>query len=82
MQDITFMELNNREKKLFLDILGFEVDKKGLVVEKESKKPCICPITDEQVYFKNASILPSSTIIINTSALTLAEYFSRFLEKE
>lgn len=82
MGEITFFELNDEEKKLLLDTLGFEVDKKGIIVEKESKKPCLCPITDGQIYFENASILPGSTTIINTSPFTLTEYFSKFLEKE
>ena len=82
MQDITFVELTNEEKKLLLDILDFEINKEGIIFEKGTGKPYICPITEERVHFKNASILPGSTVIINTSALTLAEYFSKFLEKE
>ncbi|MBU3902430.1 MAG: hypothetical protein KKE04_03570 [Candidatus Thermoplasmatota archaeon] len=82
MEDIAFFELEDEEKKLLLDTLGFEVNKKGVIVEKESKKPCLCPITDKMVHFENASILPGSTTIINTSPFTLTEYFSKFLEKE
>lgn len=82
MQEIRFLDVNDDEKKLLLDILGFEVSEDMVIIEKKTKTPYICPITKKKVRLEDASILPGSTIIINTSAITLSEYFSRFLEKK
>ena len=74
---IEFVGISDNEKTMILDILGFEVDKEGLIISKKNKKPHICPISKEKVFLKNASILPwNSNIIINTSALTISEYLS------
>lgn len=76
---VEFIDIPEDGKKMILDILGFEIDRDGLIISKANKKPHICPISNEKVHFKNASILPwNSTIIINTSALTMSEYFSEY----
>lgn len=80
MKEIEFLEISNEEKKVLLDVLGYDVDEKGLIISREKKVPHICPYTKREVFLDNASILPGSTIIINTSALSLSEYISKNLE--
>lgn len=79
--EISFIELNDAERKALLDVLDYEVDEEGFVVNKRTKKPHICPFSNTKVPLSSSSILPGSTVIINTSALTLSEYFSRYLEE-
>lgn len=79
--EISFIEMNDTERELLLDILNYEVDKEGFVVDKRTKRHHICPMSNTKVRINDSSILPGSTIIINTSALTLSEYFSRYLEE-
>ncbi len=79
--DISFVEMNDAERKLLLDILDFEIDEEGFIVDKKTKRHYICPLSKTKVPISSSSILPGSTIVLNTSALTLSEYFTRYLEK-
>ena len=80
--DVTFTDINIEQKTALMDILGYYVDEKGIIFDKKTKMQHICPITDESVSIDNASILPGSTIIINTTELSLSEYFTDFFEKK
>ncbi len=79
--EIKLMKLGLEEKRVLLDILGYEVNEDGVILDKKTKKEHRCPITGDIVFIENASILPGSTVVINTSALSLAEYFTRYVEK-
>ncbi len=78
--EISFIEINEQEKKLLLDILDYHVDDEGFIVDKKTNKHYICPLSKTKIPLSSSSILPGSTIILNTSALTLSEYFSRYIE--
>jgi hypothetical protein len=77
---IEFLSISDDEKKVLLDILGYDIDDSDLIIKRDTQKPHICPITKREVYLKDASILPGSAIVINTSAISLAEYISEYLE--
>lgn len=79
--EISFIEVNNEEKKLLLDILDYGVDEEGFIIDNKTKKHHICPFSKTPVSISDSSLLPGSTVIINTTALTLSEYFSRYLEE-
>lgn len=79
--DVKFENINIEQKTALMDILGYYVDEKGIIFDKKTKMQHICPITAESVSIDNASILPGSTIIINTTELSLSEYFTDFFEK-
>ena len=81
-RDIDFIDLESEEKALLLEVLGFSVDQEGYVYDELLKERHICPYTKKEVLFENASILPGSTIIINTSALTISEYITEKIEKK
>jgi len=76
-----FLNLNAEQKLVLLKALDFDVDSRGFIVESANKK-VICPYSKMPVKLENASILPGSTIIINTSLITLSEYISEYLESE
>jgi len=75
-----FIKLSEEAKKVLLDFLGYKVDENGIVLSKDTNQPHICPYTGEPVRFDAASIMPGSTVVFNTSILTLAEYFSEHIE--
>ena len=75
------LRLNDQQRIVLLDFLGYAV-KDGIVVSKGTEKPHICPYTEEPVRFKDVSVMPGSTIIFNTTALSLAQYFSEHPEGE
>lgn len=79
--EVEFLNLGLEEKNLLLDILGYHVDENGLIYDKETHEEHICPITNEVVFIENASILPGSTVVMNTTKVSLSEYFSKYLEK-
>lgn len=76
-----FLSLDNDEKKILLESLGYSVDSEGYVRDLNGKIH-LCPYTNGKVKFENASILPGSTVIINTSAFTLSEYVTEYLEDD
>ncbi len=79
-KEINFIELDDDKKMVLLDILGFSV-KNGVLINKESRKAHICKFTNTEVTFENASILPwNSSIIVNTTPLSLSKYFSEYKE--
>ena len=83
MPELIFSNLaNNEEKKFLLESLGYEIDCNDFVLDGKTKKLHICPITKKPVKLENASVLPGSTVIINTNAMTLSEYFARYLKEE
>lgn len=79
--EIKFQGIGYEEKKVLLDILGYEVGEDGLILDKLTKKEHMCPITKEVVFIENASVLPGSTVVIRTTEFSLAEYFTEFVEK-
>ena len=80
--EIEFLDLSPEEKILLLDVLGFSIDKEGYIYDLLLKERHICPYTKKDILSQNASILPGSTLIINTSALTISEYITDKLEKK
>ena len=82
VQEFKVTHLNDENKKLLLDFLGFTIDADNLVVDKSNNKRVICPYSNKYVHLSNASVMPGSTIIINTSPYTLSCYISEFLKGE
>lgn len=76
-----FLKLDDNQKLILLKALDYDVDEEGFVIDS-NKKNVICKYTNQPVHFNTASILPGSTIIINTSLLTLSEYVTEYLESD
>lgn len=76
----TFLKLSEKEMRVLFDALGYDVRKDGFVYEKDTDKKVLCHYTQEPLDFQKASILPGSTILINTSLITLSEYVTEFAE--
>lgn len=79
--EIEFEDIGLEEKALLLDILGYDIDDDGVIFNKETREQHVCPVTNELVTINSASILPGSTIIMNTTELALSEYFMDYVEK-
>ena len=65
--------------------MGYGTDEEGYVIEFKAadgsqNKRALDRYTGDPVKLKNASILPGSTIIIDTNSFSLAEYFEEFRE--
>ncbi len=80
IEEFEFTNLSESRKKLLLQLLGFQVDEEGFIVQ--SGKRHLCPYTKEYVQFEEASILPGSTVVIKTSPYTISSYISDYLTLE
>lgn len=83
MKNTKIINLTDEQKVVLLDAIGYGTDEEGYVVEFNSadgvqNKRVLDRYTGEPVKLKNASILPGSTIIIDTNSFSLAEYFEEF----
>jgi hypothetical protein len=77
----SFIRLDDDPKKLLLEALGFGIDSEGFVIKSETGIRERCRYTGKQILFKDASVLPGSTVIINTSLITLSQYILDYLEE-
>ncbi len=75
-----FDRLDENENRVLLKALGYDINEKGFVVEEHTKNLIWCRYTNKPVKFDEASILPGSTIIINTIPISLSSYIEEFLE--
>lgn len=69
--------LSNEEKKLLLEVLGYKVTEEGIILNANNEE-VICPFTKKVVRLETASLMPGSLIIMNTTPLTLSEYFYQY----
>ena len=69
--------LSKEDKKILLEMLGYNVDKEGFVISLNNER-MICPFTNGPVSLEDASIMPGSLIIMNTTPVTLSEYFYQY----
>lgn len=74
-----FLSLSDEKKKILLKALGYSVDINDYVIDENGKR-VLCKYSGVEIPFINASILPGSTIIINTSPYTLSKYLEEYLE--
>ena len=79
IEEVHFEKLTEDKKLILLKALGYDVNENGFILN-DKKKYHICPYTNMRVLFKNASILPGSVVIINTSSLTLSEYITDYVD--
>ena len=72
--------MKEEQKKILLKALGYGINEHGFIIEENTKKIVWCRYTNKPVKFDQASILPGSTIIINTTPIALSSYIEEFLE--
>lgn len=65
------------DKKILLEILGYTIDEEGFILSTD-KDRAICPFTNTHIKLETASIMPGSLIIMNTTPVTLSEYFYQY----
>lgn len=75
-----FISLSTEKKKVLLTALGYRIDIQGFIIDENNNR-VICKYSGVEVPFANASILPGSTIIINTTSYTIAKYIEEYLEE-
>ncbi|MBI5797391.1 hypothetical protein HZA98_00620 [Candidatus Woesearchaeota archaeon] len=75
------VELDLKDRKKALELLGYSISTDGFVLD-ENFKEVICKYTKEKVHIKYAAILPGSLLIINATPLSMANYFLDYPEDE
>ncbi len=71
--------LTSDEKKVILETLGYGINGNGKLTTQMGKLH-ICPITKQPLDFKNAAIVPGSTLVIKDDILSFADYFAQHYE--
>ena len=71
------VSLSRDEFKILLEVLNYDIDDFGGIIDEKGEK-VICPFTNGQVKLDEISIMPGSLIFMNTSPLTLSEYFYQY----
>ncbi|HII15282.1 MAG TPA: hypothetical protein HA362_03130 [Nanoarchaeota archaeon] len=74
-----FVYIDPQKKMILLKALGYDLDARGFVVDN-TRRRVICKYTRRPVHFNEASILPGSTVIINTNPVSLSSYIEEYLE--
>ena len=82
MSRLKFLNLDDTRKKILLDILGYAVDEEGFVLNKETGNRHRGPFSEETVKLEEAFVLPGSTIVDKTDALTMSDYISRYRDND
>ncbi len=76
-----FVDISDTEKEAILNELGYEISEEKIILNGETKKPHICPLSGEKIYLSEAAILPGSTLVIKATPATIAEYISQYIEE-
>ncbi len=82
MVDLELTGIGVEETKLLLISLGYDIDENKKIIEKDTRRPVLCPITKREILLQDVSIMPGSTLLINTSAFTMSEYFSKYFKEK
>jgi hypothetical protein len=75
-----FVYLDKPKKKILLLALGYDIDQKGFVVWADTKKTVFCKYTRRPVHINEASVLPGSCLVINTTPTSMSQYIEEYLE--
>jgi len=76
MGQISLIQMDNNNRLLALQRLGYDLDDKGYVLDTNNgNKEVICKYSKEKVHINTAAILPGSVIVINATPETMAQYF-------
>jgi len=76
MVQINLVQLNNKNRLLALQKLGYDLNDEGFVIDKNnSNTEVICKYSREKVHINTAAILPGSVVVINATPITMAQYF-------
>ena len=73
--ETVLVQLDNEEREEVLKRLGYFLDENGFVKNEKTKKDVVCKYSGGKVHINTAAILPGSTLIINATPLTMAQYF-------
>ncbi len=75
----SIVKVNLEEKKAILEMLGYDIDNGKLIIN-ETQKIHKCPINKRPVTLEEASIVPGSTLVIKSDAISFAEYFAQYFK--
>ncbi|PKP54573.1 MAG: hypothetical protein CVT90_00570 [Candidatus Altiarchaeales archaeon HGW-Altiarchaeales-3] len=69
-----YMQINNSNKGVILELFGKSLDDDGFIIEKKNKIRLICPYSKEHIRGNNFSILPGTATFVNNKPYCFAEH--------
>jgi hypothetical protein len=70
---MNFEQLGIEEKKLLLRAYNYDVDQDGIIIDRLLNEPVFAADTQRVVTLENASLIPGSLKIIDTTPLTISK---------
>lgn len=80
MSDISFEEIGKEEKTLLLKAFDFDVDEKGVIIDRLFNEKLVSKETNKEITIDNASLLPGSLEVIGTTPLALSSFIRKKME--
>jgi len=71
------LSLSEKDLKLLLEILGYKISENKNILDSEGNE-VVCPFTKDKIQLDNLSIMPGSIVLMNTTPVTLSEYFYQY----
>ena len=72
------LNLPIKERLILLEALGYSVDLENYIIKKETGERVEDKYTGSIIKLENASVLPGSTIVIDTNSFSLSEYLEEY----
>ena len=70
------LQITPSNKSIILELFNKEIDEKGFIIEKKTKKRLKCPYSKQAIHSEDFSILPGSAIFVNNLAYCFAEHIT------
>ena len=71
-----YLQVNDSNKDVILELFGKSLDDEGFIIEKKNKNKLICPYSKEHIRGNSFSILPGSATFVNNYPYCFAEHIA------
>ena len=69
-----YIQINDSNKEVILELFNKAVDTEGFITEKKTRKRLICPYSQQNIKANSFSILPGSATFVNNKSYCFAEH--------
>ena len=76
MGNIKYIQINDLNREVILELFNKSVDNEGFIIEKKTQIRLTCPYSKQHIRLNDFSILPGSTTFVNNKAYCFAEHIT------
>jgi len=74
VKNIEYIQINDSNKDVILELFGKSLDADGFIIETKNKIRLICPHSNKYIRGNDFSILPNSATFVNNKPYCFAEH--------